>query len=385
NFSTNGGKGQNGTAGDADDWPDNNCVTDLAGCITAKGGLIASSAAVAAEAASWTVPDIMTNEGMVRISKVGDADAKDTSDSYFFVKGSITNVQIKNAVADAPPATPIDLPIDVDKYITWDYSGSLGAVNVYYATDGNLGSPTWTIIPDPDGALARTSGANVPVSGGTGSYQWKIPNAPSPNVKVKVEATNASWQTVSNTSPNLNSIIGSVTEVTVVADGTPATTDMEVTGSKTLQWKPNGAIAKFKIEYRTNGGTWNAISPAGGCDGTCFTVSGDYRRWTWTGIPNAISNDVDFQVSDYDNPTKVSAQSTVNYILKGKLSVVSPVSTDVWTVGNTATTSIRWSKQGTIGDLKIEYSTSGTFTPADSAAGYVFLIANNYASGLDGP
>ncbi|MBI4430479.1 MAG: hypothetical protein HY587_02060, partial [Candidatus Omnitrophica bacterium] len=395
NFSTNGGKGADGTLGTSDDWPDTDCVANLALCQTNKGGLITASVASAAGTKSWTIPDIMTNEGVVRLSKVGDTETYDDSNSYFYIKGSFTNVQIKNLVADPPPGTPIDLPIDNDKYITWDYAGSLGTVNIYYATDGNLGSPTWTLIPDPDGIGPRTSGAGVSVgSGGNGSYQWKIPNAPSPNVKVKVaNVSNPSWQDVSNTSPGLNSIIGSVTEVSVIADGNPTTTDMEVTGNKTIQWKPNGNIPIFKVEYRKNAGTWTEITPPGGCGGTCYTTNVDYRRWVWTNIPDQISNDIDFRVLDYNDPVKVNCASydascnpspVAAYILKGKLSIASPISTDVWTLGTTPSPSIRWNKQGTIGDLKIEYSATGTFTTTDYTNGYVFAIETAYASGVNG-
>ncbi|MDO8748550.1 MAG: Ser-Thr-rich GPI-anchored membrane family protein, partial [Candidatus Omnitrophota bacterium] len=345
NFSTNGGKGLDGIAGGvngADDFPDTNCSVDLAGCISAKGGLISSSVATASGLFAWTIPDIMTNEGVARIQKVETSTdpAKDLSDSYFYIKGSLTNVQVKNIAADPDPINPIDLPIDSTKYITWDYTGSLGTVDIYYSTDANAGTPTWTLIPDPDGAGPLISGSAVPVDDGTpgnkGSFAWKIPNVPSAYAKVKVVNTpNANWQNVSGISPNgasgagtYNSIIGSITEVTVVSDGLG--TNMEVGGTKTIQWKPFGSISLFKLEYRYNAGAWNEISPldpdgAGPLKGgTAGTVSGAYRTWNWSGIPNTISNDVDFKISDYDNPTKVFAESLVNYTIKGQLSLVTP-------------------------------------------------------------
>ena len=135
-------------------FPDVDCVTNLPGCVTQKGGLITSSVASGAGTFTWSsIPDLMTNEGVVRISKAGDLGTYDDTDVFFYIKGSVSNVQgSKKTPRRTPPATPIDLPISVDKWITWNYTGDLGTVNIYYATDGNLGSPTWTIIADQDGA-----------------------------------------------------------------------------------------------------------------------------------------------------------------------------------------------------------------------------------------
>ncbi|MBI4972228.1 MAG: hypothetical protein HZC16_00225, partial [Candidatus Omnitrophica bacterium] len=317
--------------------------------LAAKGGLITSSVASAAGAFEWQVPDIMTNEGVVRIQKAGDVNVNDYSDSYFYIKGSISNVHIKNNPSDADPINPIDLPIDYVKYITWNYTGNLGTANVFYATDGDQPSPTWQAIP---------GGAGVSVgSNGSGSFAWTIPNTPSPSVKVKVANVHSNnWQDISGNTAYLNSIVGSITEVTVVSDANG--TDMIVGGNKTIKWKPNGNITSFKIEYRYDGGSWVEITPTGGIAGS---PSGDYRTWQWTGnppasgIPDTISDDVDFRVSDYNDPLKVNAESGVNYIIKGSLNLTSPDGYETLTVAESF--DVAWSKTGTIGNLKIEYST----------------------------
>jgi hypothetical protein len=68
----------------------------------------------------------------------------------------------------------------------------------------------------------------------------------------------------------------------------------------------------------------------------------------------------------------------------GKLSIVSPIVTDVRTIGTTPSPSIRWTKNGSIGDIKIEYSASGAFTAQDYTDGNVYTIENSYNSGSDG-
>jgi len=47
---------------------------------------------------------------------------------FFYVKGTITNVHVKNNAGDPTPPSPIDLPAYATKYITWNSTGSLGTV-----------------------------------------------------------------------------------------------------------------------------------------------------------------------------------------------------------------------------------------------------------------
>ncbi|KPL24026.1 MAG: hypothetical protein AMS23_06005, partial [Bacteroides sp. SM1_62] len=353
--------------------------------LAAKGGLIATDVDVTAGEYPLTggIPDIMTNQAKIRIQKVGDTETNDYSDVYFYIKGSLSNIHIKNNVGDPDPATPIDLPIGSTKYITWNYTGSMGTANLFYCTDADQPTPTWNPI-------AACTGVSIG-SGGSGSCAWNIPYAASPNY-VKVMVANVhddNWPDVSNTSSYINNIIGSIQDVTVKASGTPSTTDMEVGSTKYIRWKPND-VSTVMIEYRYDGGGWIEITPTGGVSGV---DDGDgYRAWEWTGnppgsgIPDTISNDVDFRVSDYGQPNKVNVTSITDYIIKGQLYLLIPDSSVTWTVGenNPAVNRIRWEKYGDIGDLKIEFSASGTFDPIDYTNGYVLTIESSLDPGSDG-
>ncbi|MFH1208419.1 MAG: hypothetical protein V1673_02530, partial [Candidatus Omnitrophota bacterium] len=351
--------------------------------------------------ADWTLDEttynsLITKTAKIKIQKHDDTAVSSESTQSFYIKGAFSNIYVKVNAGDADPSTPIDLPIATTRYITWKYTGNMGTINAYYATDADQGSPTW--IP-----IATCAGASIG-SSGSGSCAWTIPNAPSANVKVKVEnVTNTNWPDVSNVSSGLASIIGSISDVCALS-GTSCASDnagasMDVNGSKVIRWTPNGNISLFDIDYRVGDGSWSA-TPITGTNGVAGSVNGNFREWTWTNIPDNISNNVDFRVADHGNSTKVKCvsddtgcnasrfqQSGTNiygYILKGQLSIVSPIVTDVWTVGSTMSPSIRWSKYGSIGDLKIEYSATGTFTAGDYSSGDVYTIANNYSSGSDG-
>ena len=106
--STNGGLGADTTAGTTDDFP--NVTPNLT---PDYGGIVASDILTTAGYYDWTVPNIMTNQGIIRICKDGEPSADlmgiptgkpcDVSPISFVIKGSITNVHIKNAALDSPP------------------------------------------------------------------------------------------------------------------------------------------------------------------------------------------------------------------------------------------------------------------------------------------
>ncbi|MCK5179078.1 MAG: hypothetical protein KAR32_06055, partial [Candidatus Omnitrophica bacterium] len=274
-----------------------------------SGGLVVDPATAGNEIYNnWEVPDIMSNTAKIRMCKNhlairgGGVDTETCDESgQFNIIGSISNVYVKVSSGDDPPSAPITLPIDIDKWITWDYKGNLGNVNIYYTANANDATPTWTIIPDPDDTGPRTSGANVPIDDGSagdkGSYQWMVPNAPSTDVRVKiVNVHDDAWKDIETLSCSTgadctNNIIGSIVDVTVVAGGNPSTTDMEVQGtgdttSKTIRWKPNGNITLFDIQYRVDGDSWVTPAITGG-SGVAGAVDTDpnYRVWPWNNIP----------------------------------------------------------------------------------------------------
>ncbi|MCK5179976.1 MAG: hypothetical protein KAR32_10640, partial [Candidatus Omnitrophica bacterium] len=154
-----------------------------------------------------------------------------------------------------------------------------------------------------------------------------------------------------------------------------------------IQWTPVGGILKFKVEYSYVAGDtadWNEITPVDGVAGE--TVGGD-KKWQWPAVLDTISNNVRFRVSDDSNGDTEfitdSGSPSANTI-KGKLSIVSPAADNVWTVGTVESPSIRWNKTGDIGNLKIEYSVSGTFTEGDYTDGNVYTVKATISSGNDG-
>jgi len=356
-----------------------------------KGGLINGQWSSGTKPFEWLVDDIMTKTAKIRIQKVGDTDAYDTSQATFYIKGSISNVQVKDV-----GGVPInDLPINIDAYISWGHAGTFGTVDISYATDANLlydgkpdTNPDWKPIPDFDGAgTDYISGTGV--NENAVSFKWRIPAAPSASVAVKVTSNNdpaRDWQQVYGLScsglPSLKRIIGSISNVTVADDGPPLNTAMEVGGKKTIQWLPlpAGTMTTFNVEYRYKNAQDNWVPPGGAFTEIANNITpgqgaGDYRTWEWPSVLDTISKNVQFRVLYYGD-TGVKDISPEGYIIKGKLTMVTPDDEAApWGLGEPKT--ITWNKHGTIGPLLIELSTSGTFEAADYTAGYVFTIKDD--------
>ncbi|MFC1658778.1 hypothetical protein ACFL1D_05290, partial [Candidatus Omnitrophota bacterium] len=264
-ISTNGGLGVDETPNTPDDYPD---VTppDLAN----KGGRIAQNQLAGTGLFdNWQVADIMTKQAKIRVYKYGDHETYADS-GIFYIKGSIYNVNVKEDDAGSPGSPVVDLPINTLKHITWDSTGSLGTVNVSYATNADQPSPTWVPITAANNNGVSCQGIAV----NSTSCAWTIPNDTSANVQVKVESVYSDdWVTVNGKSPgapNFKSIIGSIEEVTVDADANGI--DLIVGGNKTIRWKPNGNFGSgFNIKYRLCGSaqpcTWTPVPGASGISG----------------------------------------------------------------------------------------------------------------------
>jgi len=225
--------------------------------------------------------------------------------------------------------------------------GALQTVDVYYSYDGQPANYVKVNGVTP----VDISGA--PNDSGTKEYWYDW--TPSTDLaltvgtagKVKVKAVTPDTQvSVTGVSSGFQ-LKGGISSV--LPSGA---TDLEVTESKQISWTTSGLITKYRVYYRYNAGTWIEISPSEGVNSS---------PWTWNPVPDTISNDVDFKVEDYSN-SNVSGESAVNNIIKGKLDMTAPNASVIEYIGDTIP--ITWTKSGSIGLLKIEYSAKGDFTDA---------------------
>ncbi|MCP5052288.1 MAG: hypothetical protein GY940_34285 [bacterium] len=218
--------------------------------------------------------------------------------------------------------------------ITWTSTGTVGNIKIDYTYNfSNFWTPIVTSTPN-DGSYewsvptVSTSSAVVriyPVGGGVTSdssdayFSIQIP-APPPDITV--------------TSPNggENWIVGSIHDIT---------------------WNLGAGGGNVMIEYSTTNGTgWTTIASSTADDGI----------FSWT-VPNTVSNSCLVKITDTtagrasntDTSDAVFSISTVP-VVPPAIDISAPNGGESWPVDSSQV--ISWSSTGTVGNVKIEYSTN---------------------------
>jgi hypothetical protein len=310
----------------------------------------------------WNIPNDFSGDTVkIRVSDPDNYPARDDSDNNFRIIAGFT-VMSPNGDNPATPAVDETETFDVggSYNITWDCTSVVPALaTIDYSTNGGA-----SYLPVPITTTANQFGNG-------NSFLWEdIPNTISSQVRIRVR------DSVDDTAYDItdsNFIIRAKFDVTYPDGGQTLT----VGEPCLIEWNQKGTVSKVKLEYSTNGTSWNLIedqvptNPDG--NGNCS------RQWLG-GIADAISSSVKIRVSDADaGHPAASAVSDVNFRIKGALSVTSPKivapDTDVyWEIDRD--NDITWDTTGSINEVKIIYSTTGTFnSPADDP--YIHVIAAN--------
>src|SRR3989442_2373463 len=123
-----------------------------------------------------------------------------------------------------------------------------------------------------------------------------------------------------------------------------------VGSTRNITWTRQGSIANVKIEYSKD----NFVTPI------LITASTPAANlsYAWT-IPDDISSTVKVRITNLDDAT-VTSTSPANFNIKGSLTITAPTGGEAWSIGSTQT--ITWTATGTIGSVRLDYSTDGGAT-----------------------
>ena len=86
--------------------------------------------------------------------------------------------------------------------------------------------------------------------------------------------------------------------------------------------------------------------------------------YSWPAVADAIGTTVKIRVKHATDAT-VSADSAA-FTIKGSLALTAPVGGEAWAVGSTR--NITWTRQGSIANVKLEYSKDNFATPIQITA-----------------
>ncbi|GMU87070.1 MAG: hypothetical protein AMXMBFR48_23110, partial [Ignavibacteriales bacterium] len=301
--------------------------------------LIVGSAPASSGSYLWTVPNIATTQGRVRISSATNSTINDISNGAFtIVQPTIT--------ATAPNGGEI-WRVGSAQNITWN-SSYVTNIKIEYST--NNGS-NWLAISNSTQASA-------------GSYQWIVPNTPSTQCKIRIsDAANASTNDVSNA---VFTIYSPQITVTVPNGGEQLRAGLQ----QNISWTVN-YISSVKIEFTSNNGTsWNSIAS---------DVTGSAGSFSWL-IPNITSSNCRIRISETGNPSVYDESNSLFSVVNPQITILSPLGSENWRVGSLK--NITWTGSN-VTNVKIEYSTnSGTnwttiiaSTPSASGS-YTWTVPN---------
>jgi hypothetical protein len=297
---------------------------------------------------AWFLDPVATNltSGFTgKIKAVAVTPASQTS-----VAGEQTgNIEVKGSVTlNTPSATSIVLDAGAIYSITWSKFGAVNNVELHYSTTGGIaGGGTY-----PAGNIITT----VPST--PSSFNWDVPNAISPNVRVRVRDANNS--NVWDESDNVFRIKGKI----AVTEPDIAGISWFVGSTQLVKWTSTGTFSPVEIHYDRDGdfvtttldtfpilplstvANCTPVNPAITCNGQA--------NWS---VPDKIGATVKARVRGTGSETDVQDISANNFKIIGKLDVLSPESGQVWYIGDT-TRQITWDATGTVTNVKIGYKTS---------------------------
>lgn len=301
---------------------------------------IIGSTPAAAGTYSWTIPlALASSQVKIRVSDAADNTISATHQNPFVV-GDVKVV--------APNGGEIILTGSVDT-IKWNASSNISLVRIDYSSDNGT---TWNLIKNNETASS-------------GQYLWTVSSqtvTPGNAFLIRVSDALSNF-TISDVSDNKFAVNG----IRLV---TPNGGEQYQVGSiQKVEWSANGNITKVRLEYSTDGVTWNNIQ-------TNLTASTGFYNWT---IPNISSSSVKVKVSDDLNPTYSDA-SDANFKIANVV-LTSPNGGERWQVGYKK--NITWFASSNVSKVNLYYKTSstGNWIPIDtnvtaSTNSYSWLLPN---------
>ncbi len=269
----------------------------------------------------YSIPNIQSEDCLVRVIEISDPTRFDVSDAPFTITDPITIV--------SPTMTTDVLGCDY-MVIEWEKSYScIGDFELYYSIDSGV---TWDWFTEVGDLNTLTQ-----------SYNWQVPNGIDVNtamIKVESESypemydvseafTITSTNDITLTYPNGGEVFQVGEEIDILWDNLP------------------GASGQYTLQYKA-GGSWTNIAS---------NIAGNGRSWQ---IPNAPTTTAEIRIYDYNNTCKVDYSDAYFTIEPKDALVTSPNGGEVFYAGNY--TYINWDVSTFYTNVRIDYSLNGGVT-----------------------
>jgi len=273
----------------------------------------------------WTIPDMPDtplNDCLVRISEHDvDKGPSDVSNEAFSIISPLSTF-----IKVTAPNGGERLAIGSTYTITWTSTATIGDVKIDYSTDNGF---SWTEI------AAATEN--------DGQYDWLVPDTLSDTCLVQVSKIDGDPTDVSD------AVFSIVTPSTITVTSPNGGESWEAGTSQDITWTSTGTVGNIKIEYSIDSGTsWTGIVNS--------TANSGIYQWI---VPDTPSDTCLVRISESDidgGPSDISdSVFSITPPSAPAIMVTFPNGGEALTVGSIY--EITWTTVGTVGDLKIEYST----------------------------
>ncbi|MFA5099641.1 MAG: hypothetical protein WC547_02015 [Candidatus Omnitrophota bacterium] len=296
-----------------------------------EGNVIVPSYAAAGGSFPWPIPDQLATNLKIKVADASDENnVFDVSDGNFGIRGSLTLVS-PNLGGLMYVGDNID--------ITWTKQGSIQFIAIEGSTNGFSDENQVFTIASPVDATGDPAL----------SYKktWQVENKIGMNLKVRIKDV-SNPTNVYDISESPFTIKG---KLKMFYPDTSTT--LFVGDPLVIQWQTTGTINNVQLRYSTDGGTSYP-------EGNTIVASTDGMAGSYTTtVPNAIDSDIRFKVMDITDMA-LPDDSDQNIVIKGKLALTSPVTLVSWPVASNQ--NITWNYNGSIANVKIDYSTDGWVT-----------------------
>ena len=267
---------------------------------------------------SWTVPSEMTssNNGYIRI-KNATSSLFDENDSAFIFQEAPKTITITypNALTDT-------LQAGVPNNITWNTTGYLYKVKIYYSTNGGA-------------SYLRASSYYGTLN--TGSFSW-TPNNSISSSQLRIKIEGYGYYDYINDISDTNSVLLIGNTITIQS---PESANFVTGTTRTLTWTTTGNVSFVDIEYSANWGAFVSIADS-------IANTGSYN---WT-IPSGNSS-IRLRIKEHGNPSV--DQTLYSYTISTTpetINLITPNGGQTFTEGDTTT--ISWTHSSNLNNAMFE-------------------------------
>ncbi len=265
----------------------------------------------------WIIPGgIVSSNCRIRISEASDNNPVDESDAVFTIEPT-------PAITVASPNGGETFAANISLNITWTSVGTVGEVKILFSPDN--GSNWYTVV---------ASTAN------DGTHPWIVPDSVSTGCIIQIsEATD-------NDPIDESDAVFIIEPAPVITVTSPDGSENWVAGFQhDITWTTIGTVGNVKIEYSIDDGTnWLEV--------VASTANDGIHPWT---VPDAPSANCKIRICEASDGSPFD-ESNVVFTIKPapSLTVLTPNGGEIIILGSSY--DITWSSNGTVSDVKIEYT-----------------------------